>query len=90
MDQVPVLSFKRTLNQSGPGSKVKQERKVAAEWLRACDCAKEVQVQEQRVCIHVSGGGTHVLKAAPDARLDVAAPERCHLSELPWDLDGIM
>lgn len=38
------------------------------------------------VCVLV----TYMLEAAPDARFDVAAPERCHLSELPWDLDGIM
>lgn len=34
--------------------------------------------------------GTHESEAAADAGLHVAAPEGCHLPELPRDLDGLV
>lgn len=33
---------------------------------------------------------THESEAAADAGLHVAAPERCHLTQLPWHLDGLV
>lgn len=42
---------------------------------------------------HSHGGGhrgTHESEAAADAGLHVAAPEGCHLPELPRDLDGLV
>lgn len=33
---------------------------------------------------------THKTEAAADAGLHVAAPERRHLSQLAWDLDGLV
>ena len=33
---------------------------------------------------------TYVLEAAPDAGLDVGAPEGGHLAQLSWDLDGVV